>query len=215
MAKLDFLNWTELNEGDAGAEIAVNELAARILSTIGFVKSMTTTAQPGSPANYDAYILPSSGLSGSSWTGQEDDIAIFLNGWIFITPLEGARVRVNDTDHHVSNDGTNWSAEDGTQVLADGANIAVDLAKGLTCTVTIDGNRTMDNPTKKHDGRLVTFRIQQDATTGSRLITWASEYTFAGGTAPTLSTGVNDVDVVTFMQTGAEMLHLSTTLDVS
>lgn len=215
MATQPFLDWTELNEGDAGAEIGVNEVVARILSTLGFVKSMTTTAQPGSPANYDAYILPSSGLSGSSWTGQEDDIAIFLNGWVFITPAEGCRLRIADTNHHVTYDGANWSAEDGTQALVDGANIAVDLAKGLVCSVTLDGNRTMDNPTNKHDGRIVSFRLQQDATTGSRTVTWASEYKFPGGTAPTLSTGTNEVDVVSFRQTGDEMLHLLTSLDVS
>jgi len=208
-----FFDWTELLEGDSGGEVILNELAGRVTATLARVKSMTTTAQPGSPANYDAYLLPAS-PTGSQWSGQGNDIALYLDGWIFITPTEGMRLRVEDDNMTITYDGTVWSATDGLQTLTDAANIAVDLQKGLACEVTLTANRILDNPTNKQEGRIMTLRVVQD-TTGSRTLTYGTEYLFAGGTSPTLSTGANAVDVLTFMQHAATMLHLATELNLS
>lgn len=84
--------------------------------------------------------------------------------------------------------------------LTDGVTIATDASLGNIFTVTLAGNRTMGNPTNGTEGQTIIYRIKQDAT-GSRTITWASE--FRGSTdlaLPTLTTAVNQVDYVMFIR---------------
>ncbi len=84
--------------------------------------------------------------------------------------------------------------------LTDAANIATNAALGNYATVTLAGNRTMDNPTNPTDGQIITYELKQDAT-GTRTITWSSTaggFSFGGGTAPTLSTAASKVDLIGF-----------------
>jgi len=88
--------------------------------------------------------------------------------------------------------------------LSDGANIATDAALGDLFTVTLGGNRTMDNPTNPVSGKRITYRITQDGT-GSRTITWGSA--FRGSTdvpLPTLTTTLNKIDYVAFQYNAAD-----------
>ena len=82
--------------------------------------------------------------------------------------------------------------------LTDGATITVDLSAGNVFHVVLDGNRTIDftNPTA---GQHFTMFIQQDDTTGSRTLTWDAVNDWAGGTAPTLTTTTDAVDVLSFV----------------
>ena len=83
--------------------------------------------------------------------------------------------------------------------LTDAATIAVDAAAGDEFTVTLAGNRTMGAPTNPVNGRMMLFRIKQDAT-GSRTITWNAAYAFPIALpAPTLSTVANRVDYIGFV----------------
>jgi hypothetical protein len=86
------------------------------------------------------------------------------------------------------------------QTLTDSATIAVDAAAANKFHVTLAGNRTIANPTNAVDGRLVIFRLQQDAT-GNRVITWGSDYRFRGDLAAAnvvLSTTANITDRIAF-----------------
>ena len=51
---------------------------------------------------------------------------------------------------------------------------------------------------------MYSFRIVQDGT-GSRTLSYHSDYKFPGGVDPTLSTGANDVDIMTCLSDGASM----------
>jgi len=68
----------------------------------GTVKSRSTTAQPGSPADGDAYIMPNGSLTGAVWsTLSEHDWALYHNGWITGSPRGGMTTFVEDeTSHH-------------------------------------------------------------------------------------------------------------------
>lgn len=101
------------------------------------------------------------------------------------------------------------------QTLVDGANIAWDLDLGAG-EVTLGGNRTLDNPggMADHVGQLFGLRVIQDGT-GTRLLTWGSAYDFAGGTPPTLSTGVTDIDQFVFYCTGTKMVLVGSALNIS
>lgn len=89
--------------------------------------------------------------------------------------------------------------------LTDGATISVDLSAGNVFEVTLGGNRTIDF-VNAIPGEHFTMIIKQDAT-GSRTLTWDSANDWAGGTAPTLSTGANAVDVLTFMVDSSGNIH--------
>lgn len=79
--------------------------------------------------------------------------------------------------------------------LTDGANIATDCSLSNNFTVTLGGNRTLDNPTNLVAGRTYTWTVTQDGT-GGRTLAYGSYFDFPGGTAPTLSTAASSVDLI-------------------
>lgn len=84
--------------------------------------------------------------------------------------------------------------------LTDASTIAVDSDICDVGTVTITDNRTMGNPTgSPTDGKFLQFRIKQDGT-GSRLITWDTQYRFGTDLpSPTLTTTPDKTDYVGFI----------------
>lgn len=91
--------------------------------------------------------------------------------------------------------------------LADGANIAVNLATGVYFTVTLGGNRTLSNPTNHKIGRTIAVRVTQGA--GGQTLTYDTQYDFGQDVAPTLSTGAGVVDILFFYVLSAtKMVYL-------
>ena len=90
--------------------------------------------------------------------------------------------------------------------LSDGANISVNLALNNHYSVTLAGNRTLDNPTNIVAGTSGSFFITQDGT-GSRTLSYGSYYDFAGGTAPTLTTTAAAVDRIDYIARTTTSLH--------
>jgi hypothetical protein len=84
--------------------------------------------------------------------------------------------------------------------LTDGASIALNAALGNDFTVTLGGNRTMAAPSNPINGQKITVEVTQDGT-GSRTLAWTTGtggYSFGSGSAPTLSTAANAVDLLAF-----------------
>ena len=106
------------------------------------------------------------------------------------------------------------SAFSDIQTLTDGATITPDLATGNFFTVTLGGNRTLANPTNQVAGQGGCFFIVQDGT-GSRTLTFGSEYDFAGGTAPTLTTTASAVDRIDYVVRSATSIHCVFTANYS
>jgi hypothetical protein len=99
------------------------------------------------------------------------------------------------------------------QTLTDGATITWDADLGSIAVITLGGDRAISNPTNIKTGGLYTIIIKQDAV-GTRLLTWGTNFKFAGGTAPTLTTTASKVDVVTFRAESTTILrHVSTVLN--
>lgn len=71
-----------------------------------------------------------------------------------------------------------------------------DVTTATISRITLSANCTLTFPTAAA-GKSFTLVLVQDAT-GSRTITWPGTAKWAGGTAPTLSTGASKVDVLTF-----------------
>ena len=92
--------------------------------------------------------------------------------------------------------------------LTDGANIAWDLAANQVARVTLGGNRTLSNPTNKVEGNVYVLIVKQDGT-GGRTLSFSSDYKFAGGTAPTITTTASKADVLTFVCEGTNLLGVA------
>ena len=99
--------------------------------------------------------------------------------------------------------------------LSDGSTITVDLDSGIHHTVTLGGNRTFGDPSSTSNaiGQSGSIFIVQDGT-GGRTAAFHSDYKFAGGTAPTLSTAANAVDGLDYVVRAADNVHCVVTLDV-
>ncbi len=85
--------------------------------------------------------------------------------------------------------------------LTDGATIALNWNNGNVQRVVLGGNRTFTFSNPKTGGRYLIV-LKQDAT-GSRTVTWPT-IKWRGGTAPTLTTGANKVDLITIVFDGTD-----------
>ena len=99
--------------------------------------------------------------------------------------------------------------------LSDGSTITVNFTSGIHHSVTLGGNRTFGNPSNDANavGQSGSIFITQDGT-GSRTASFHSDYKFAGGTAPTLSTAANAVDRLDYVIKASGVIHCVVTLDV-
>ena len=84
--------------------------------------------------------------------------------------------------------------------LTSGTSVTLDISQGSVFTITLAhniGTFTWSNPATAPDVSSFVLLVTQDGT-GNRTIAFPSEVAFAGGTAPTLSTGAGDIDVFVF-----------------
>ena len=98
--------------------------------------------------------------------------------------------------------------------LTDGATITPDFADSNNFSVTLGGNRTLANPTNTVAGQSGSIFITQDGT-GSRTLAYGTNYDFAGGTAPTLSTTAGAVDRIDYVVRTATSIHAVFTANYS
>ena len=100
--------------------------------------------------------------------------------------------------------------------VSDASNITIPMNTGTHFVVTLGGNRTFINSnmqTSDAHGASGSIFIVQDGT-GSRTVSFQSNYKFAGGTAPTLSTAANAVDRLDYVVRATNNVHCVVTLDV-
>jgi len=109
-----------------------------------------------------------------------------------------------------------WTAGQRGEVtaLTDGATITIDMADSNNFSVTLGGNRTFANPSNDTAGQSGSIFITQDGT-GSGTASWNSDWDFAGGTAPTLTTTAAAVDRVDYVILDSSNIHAVATLAYS
>ena len=103
-------------------------------------------------------------------------------------------------------------AEIGT--LTSGSTVTPDFATHCNFTLTLGTNVTLANPSNVIAGQSGSIFLVQDGT-GSRTITFGSQYDFAGGTAPTLSTAASSVDRLDYIARTSSSIHCVVTLAYS
>ena len=74
---------------------------------------------------------------------------------------------------------------------------------GHAGAVTLGGNRVLQNPTNLAQGSYL-LKVIQDGT-GSRTLSTFTDYCWPGGVAPTLTTGANAIDILTFWSDGSKL----------
>jgi len=77
------------------------------------------------------------------------------------------------------------------------SSVEYNLASGNNFTTVLNANVTFDNPTNPQPGQSGIIYIRQDGT-GSRTASFAANWEFTGGTAPTLSTAASAVDALIY-----------------
>lgn len=135
-----------------------------------------------------------------------------LNSFLRSTAVAtSADYRSNTTDKLLDTDGV-WSSA-GYVALTDAATVAVDMSTGYNFSVTLGGNRTLGNPSNTKDGQAGVIKIAQDGT-GSRTLAYGSNWKFAGGTAPTLTTTASATDLLYYRVFSSTFIHATLVKDV-
>ena len=93
--------------------------------------------------------------------------------------------------------------------LTDAVNISTDLALSNNFSVTLGGNRTLDNPTNPISGQTYIWIIKQDAG-GTNTLAYGTDFAFPGGTDPTLTTTGSATDMIAAVYDGAATEFLCT-----
>ena len=143
--------------------------------------------------------------------GSSEDIAKFI-------PDGAVELYYNNSKKiETTNAGTAFTGNitSAVSTLSDGATITVNFTTASHFTVTLGGNRTFGDPssTSSAIGSSGSIFIIQDGT-GGRTASFHSDYKFAGGTAPTLSTAANAVDRLDYVVRASDNVHCVVTLDV-
>lgn len=97
--------------------------------------------------------------------------------------------------------------------LTDGATITADFAVTNHFQVTLGGNRTLANPSNQTAGQSGAIRIVQDGS-GNRTLAYGSNWKFSNGSAPTLTTTANAVDVLVYFVESASRITARLVSDV-
>jgi hypothetical protein len=91
--------------------------------------------------------------------------------------------------------------------------ITLDFGANNNHVVTLQGNSTLAAPTTASGGQAGAVVIHQDGT-GSRTLAYSGGWSFAGGTAPTLTTTASGTDILVYYCSDSSTFNASTILDV-
>jgi hypothetical protein len=105
-----------------------------------------------------------------------------------------------------------WTAME-PATLTDAATIVVDMSTFIDAEVTLSGNRTLGNPILPKVGQRGRIKVKQDGT-GSRTLAYSSNWKFANGIAPVLSTAANAVDILYYDVVASNFIYGSLIKDV-
>ena len=98
--------------------------------------------------------------------------------------------------------------------LTPGATVTIDMADSNNFTLTLDQATAMANPSNDTAGQSGSIFMIQDGT-GSRTASWGTDWEFAGGTAPTLTTTASAVDRVDYVIRSTSSIQAVATLNLS
>ena len=110
----------------------------------------------------------------------------------------------------------NWTKGQRGEItaLTSATSITIDMADSNNFSVTLAHNATFENPSNDVAGQSGSIFITQDAS-GSRTGAWGTDWEFAGGVAPTLTTTAAAVDRVDYVIKSTTSIQAVATLNLS
>lgn len=194
-ATIDLINTATSSVIAAARVVAASTSAAGVVQLSDSVSSSSAGTAATSLAVKTAYDLAAAAL-------EPGDIGVTVQGYDASTLKAaniGATVQGYDADTAKTDVAQTFTAaQRGAYVtLTDAATVAVDMSLGNQFQVTLGGNRTLGAPTNVVAGQSGVIRVVQDGS-GSRTLAYNSVFKFPGGTAPTLTTAANAVDLLAY-----------------
>lgn len=189
-------------EGTLQNDVPANDNSLRNEILNGRIISDSTTAQPGSPADGDMYILAAT-HTGSQWsTFSQYDLVIYRGGtWYAYAPSNGIVVNLNGTlklwNGSAYVDAAAGSSRNTVSALATSGSVTVDYSLGDYFTLSLAGNVTswsFTNMPGSGKGATLMIRFTQDSS--PRTVAWPASFKWAGGVAGVVSTGSGDADLL-------------------
>ena len=98
--------------------------------------------------------------------------------------------------------------------LTSASTVTIDFSLSNHFSCTMAHNITFANPTTESIGQSGTIVLTQDGT-GSRTASWGSQFLWAGGTAPTLTTTAAGVDRIDYFVAAADKIHCVASLGMA
>ena len=219
----EIIGLVEIVESQASKATTHNQSLREIEGRLVRVKSRTTTAQPGSPANGDTYILPAS-ATGTNWaTFTAKQLVHYYGGsWKAWTPIEGVRVYVNDEDVVWEYNGTDWVLDTKQPMLsksvAGSSNItlteiesrypAIDMTGAITANINLIVTTTPKLIVVKNSSTgAFTITVKTSAGTGIVVAQGTRSLLYCDGTNVVSIAGAVDQTITAGGTTGAQTIH--------
>lgn len=136
----------------------------------------------------------------NSTTGTIGNFTTTLTGDVTISTgsaTVGTRVAVLNTAQQYSR-AHNFAA---TALTITSGTVPWDLSQNQVATLTVNTTTTMNTPTNPQAGATYVMIVTQ-GTGGNNTLSFSTAYKFVGGSAPVLSTGSAQVDVLSFVSNG-------------
>jgi hypothetical protein len=174
--------------------------------TTGLIPTLTAGTTTGTAGIFTsgtvATLNSTTGTIGTlnSTTGTIGNFTTTLTGDLTISTgsaTVGTRVAVLNTAQQYSR-AHNFAA---TALTITSGTVPWDLAENQVATLEVTTNSTMNTPTNPQAGSTYVMIVTQ-GTGGSNTLSFSTAYKFVGGSAPVLSTGSAQVDVLSFVSNG-------------
>ena len=160
--------------------------------TSGTVQTLTASTATITGGTFSGAINSTAGTIGNFTTTLAGDVTISTG-----TATVSTRVAVVNTAQEYSR----THNFDATSLTITGGTIPWDLSANQVAKLTVTTNSTLNTPTNPVDGATYMLVVTQ-GTGGSNTLSFSTAYKFPGGSAPVLSTGSADVDVLAFVSNG-------------
>jgi len=188
--------------------------------TNGTIQTLTSSTATITSGTFSGLLNSSTGTfsgainstAGTIGTGTITNLSTTLVGDLTISTgsaTVGTRVAVVNTAQEYTAT-HNFNA---TSLTISTGTVAWNLAANQVARLEVTTNSTLSNPTNPVDGATYMLIVTQ-GTGGNNTLSFSTAYKFPGGSAPVLSTGSADVDVLAFVSNGT-VLYGVTSQDFS
>ena len=214
------INNATLGTTNGTAATFTNATATGANITTGTIQTLTSSTATITGGTFSGLLNSSTGtFSGSinstlgtigtlnSTTGTIGNLSTTLAGDMTIsqgTATAGTRLAALNTAQEY----TRTHNFDATSLTITSGTIPWDLSQNQVAKLTVTTNSTMNTPTNPVDGATYMLIVTQ-GTGGSNTLSFSTAYKFPGGSAPVLSTGSSQVDVLAFVSNGTVLYGVS------